>query len=204
MISKNFIRAVEKTALEAKDKSNLLLVFGEIKPALVIDLTINRKIKGKDYPYLSKTDTEEIIKVIKASGLSHQIRDKQIVVSEFETKNPLGEKTKVSTETIEILAANSTKKLRALEKCWWSDDDVMIGRALGYPETAIQAFVGGRAALDIETLPKKVKDGDAILFLSPKLSCDHWQEELAEGRKRATYIKEVSPIIYRQMLKYKK
>jgi len=86
-----------------------------------------------------------------------------------------------------------------------TENDREIGLTLGYPETAVEAFVSGDE-LDYRELPKEeirklTKEGTSK-FLDFHLSKDHWQEELNLVKRQQALIKEKFPNLYKEIIEY--
>jgi len=86
-----------------------------------------------------------------------------------------------------------------LERALKSNSDEMVGKAFGFPPTAIEAFVGKREVLDRQSLPLDIQHSDGVLFSSPTLSRDNWQEEIKRGQLYGEFIKKISPKLYGKM-----
>ena len=80
------------------------------------------------------------------------------------------------------------------------DFDKAIGMVLGFPETAIEAFIGERRALSRKKLPDDVRKSESVRFCDFMLSEDNWQEEIKQGQRYADFIKKVSPKIYQEFM----
>lgn len=79
------------------------------------------------------------------------------------------------------------------------------GRALGYPDTAVEAFIkyqqgDTNAALDAKNIPQ-LEGNDIVKFIGFRLSSDQWREEVAEIQKQVAMLKEHAPQLYQQILK---
>lgn len=99
-----------------------------------------------------------------------------------------------------ILIGRTQKDLDFLIEAQKSKDSELLGKAYGFPPTAVEAWVGKRKKLNVKKLPKEVRESEAILFSSPTLSVDNWQKEIEQGQRDADYIKGISPFIYREWI----
>ncbi len=75
-----------------------------------------------------------------------------------------------------------------------------LGKALGYPETAIAADAT-RTALPIADYPAELKNDPALAFAVFAFSRDHWRKELDFVREQANFIKKEDPQLYNTMVK---
>ena len=74
------------------------------------------------------------------------------------------------------------------------------GLALGYPKTAISAFIN-KEVIEIKDLPKQIRESKEIKFLNFRLSKKHWRKEFKFVQKRANTIKKLSPKLYAKITK---
>jgi hypothetical protein len=202
--SKEFIEAVEKSKLDANDKANLLLVKAGLKPAAEIELMISLKTDDDTQTYLTEDEVQKSIALIENSGLSHKIGERKFVKGSYTIREEPGKpETKKPTvgESIPTFVAGSQEKLDALSEIWDTEDEEAIGKALGIPKSAVEAFTGKREAINLYELPDDIQNKEAAVFLTPTLSKENWREEMKEGTKRAAFIKRICPSIYKELIK---
>lgn len=202
-INPELARKVEKSKMEVDDKINLLLTKGGLKPASVIELPVWLETKEKKREFLSESDIKEILDLIKESGLEFNIGKKEIIKGSYRTEEEPDLEKFSRAERIEIMIAGSKDNMKLLKKCWGTEDHEAIGKALGFPQTAVEAFIDKRESFLLDDMPKEIQESDGVLFLTPNLSKDNWQEEIKEGEKRAEFIKKISPKIYEERKKIK-
>ena len=194
-----FIRNLEELPLTADDKMNLLLTKAGLKPASEINLIIKSWYEGGITEHMTDREVQETIDIIKESGLLFQLGEKIIEKESYQTeKEPSTEKF-YEREQMKVLISRSKENLDFLIEALKTKSDELLGKAFGFPQTAIEAFVDKREKLDIGALPKEVRESDAVLFSSPIISKDNWQEEIKQGQIYADFIKKVSPKIYKEM-----
>lgn len=203
-ISPEFVKKIEDSKLTVDDKVNLILTKAGFKPATELFLTIKNWDGEKVFEHMSEDDVKKIIEIVKESGLPNAIGGRKIVAQQFEM---LDGTTRFSTfDQMHILIGRSEEELEALKAAFprgeyeEAEDPEAFGKALGYPPTAVEAFVGKRERIDIKSLPKEVQESDAMLFSSPTLSADNWQEEIRQGKRNADFIRSLSPKIYEEMV----
>jgi hypothetical protein len=202
-LSRQFIEAVEKSKMDANDKTNLLLIKAGLKPAAEIELLISRKTGDDTQVYLAENELQEAIDLIKKSGLAFKIEERKFVkeIRTFREGPGEPEITKLSTgESIQAFVAGSQEKLDALTKVWNTQDEEAIGLALGIPQSAIESYVGKRNAINLYDLPEDIQNKETAAFLTPTLSKDNQQEEIREGKKRADFIKKICPNLYKELV----
>ncbi len=203
-ISPEFLKNVERSKLTVDDKVNFLLTKGGLKPASEITLVIKSWYKGEINEHMNEKDVEETLTIIKESNLPFQIEERKVVKEKYyDMKEPDIEKV-YEREQINILVGHSKEDLDFLIEARQTKNDELLGKAFGFSPTAIEAFVGKRKKLDINSLPREIQESDALLFSSPTLSEDNWQEEVKQGQLYADFIKDLNPNIYREVLAIKR
>lgn len=70
-----------------------------------------------------------------------------------------------------------------------------LGKALGYPETAIEAD-SSMSTLPISEYPQELLNDPAWRFCVFGLSRDHWKDEMDFVREQANFIKQEDPELY--------
>lgn len=211
-LSPKFIKEVEKSKLAIDDKVNLLLTTAGLKPASEINLFIKEEDIGKSLTQrMSEEEIKQAISAIEKSGVLFKLGERKIDEYEYEEmEDPgkfTGKKGRRKTEYISILVGHNEENLHKLEKALQGaeklgkTDPEKFGLALGFPPTAVEAFVGKREPINIVDLPREVWESDAALFSTPTLSKDNWKEELKTGQARSDFIKSTSPAIYEEMAK---
>jgi len=198
-IDPELVEKLEKSKLKIDDKVNLLLTKAGLKPAS--EITLDAKIEDEEgiRELISEEEVQKAVEAIKQADLPCVIGEKETVEEEYEIEIQPGVKRTRKRERLNILVGRTQEDLNALLEAEKSGDDEQIGKAFGFPATAIEAFVGKRKKLDISKLPKEIRESDALLFSSPTLSEDNWQEEVKQGQKYADFIRKQSPKIYNEM-----
>jgi hypothetical protein len=203
-ISPDLVRALEEADFNIDDKVNLLLTKAGLKPASEISFFI-KSYEGKEVTkHMTEGDVKRDLWLIKEFGLVTKENDRKIVEEKYKTKD--GEIKTYKRAEMHVLVAKNKEDLEFLINAIQSNDDELLGRAYGFPPTAIEAWVGKgkRKRLRVNDLPEAIQQSDAMLFSSPILSADNWQEEIKYGKKCADYIRKLSPTIYRDMLEMMK
>lgn len=199
-INPELVEAVEGSKIDIGDKVNLLLVGAGMKPASNFELLV----RSGENVFLGKGDLEKIKSIMNESGLVFEVH---------EIENDIESKMQIlfgrSREELERLAeiVKNLPNPKQVESGEYSKDQMREiylaqGAAYGYPQSAIEAFVGkgGGERLNVGDLPAEIRESDAFIFSVFALSKDNWQEEIKQGKAWADYIKSVSPGIYREMM----
>lgn len=188
---------IEKSPLESWGKRDLILVVLDEKPAAWLSL---------EHRFYKEEALEEKPKILerlsKEKIATKKVLDKLGLVYEDEAFEE--EEQKTYNIGYHFSISKDPEKLARLTK---ARDDREIGLSLGYPRTAVDAYVNG-TLLDYEELRKSLpqerlqalqKEG-VFKFLDFHPSKDHWQEELEIARKRLALIKEKSQKIYQEII----
>jgi len=191
------VREVEGLKISEHDKVAVLLTIGGLKPASKIEILHD----GDTAP-----EVRETVSFAQKAGLKFEVKDRK-----FSPKRGLG-----SMGLTSILISGNQDVLKSLSQAedhlaeWAESDkriladrrnaDGAVGKALGFPRTAIEAFVGKRKVLDPKELPVEFRKSEARRFCGFSLSEDNWQEEIKQGQTYADFIRRVSPIIYQEYI----
>lgn len=114
---------------------------------------------------------------------------------------------------ISLSVANKEEDLKRLQEAFKFRDNArteddkkkqreLFGVAFGFPQSAIEAMNNPEKRMKLSDLPKWARESDGIMFFSPTLSRDNWQEEIRIGEERAAFIKRVSPDLYQEILNH--
>ena len=211
-LSPEFVKEVEKSKLEIDDKVNLLLTAAGLKPASEIGLFIKEEnIEKFSTQRISEQEVKQPISAIEKSGIPFKLGERKIDEYEYEEMETpgkfTGKKGRRKIECISVLVGRNEEDLFKLEsvlreaKKSGKTDPEKFGLALGFPPTAVEAFVGKKESINVVDSPREIWESDAAFFSTPTLSKDNWQEELKQGQARADFIKSASPAIYEKMVK---
>jgi len=198
-ITPELIKNIEESKLSSDDKVNLILTKAGLKPTSEILLVIKSEYENETTEHMSEEDIQKAINIIKESHLPFQLKEKEITKESYRTKKEPEIEKFYQREQMKILIGRSKDDLNFLIKALESKSDELLGKAFGFPATAIEAYTGKREKLDFSTLPKEIRESDAVLFSSPTLSRDNWQEEIKQGQQYADFLKNISTRIYEEM-----
>jgi len=192
------VEQIEKAKITVDDKINLLLTMGGLKPASKILLVIKTLDDEGLTEHMSEGDVQEALNIIQESGLSYRFEKRENIKEPYRTKKEPNIQRFYKREQTGILLGRTSEELEFLENALKSKSDEMLGKAFGFPSTAVDAFVGKRKALNRQSLPLDIKSSDGILFSSPTLSQDNWREEIKCGQRYGEFIKKISPNLYEE------
>ncbi|PIP17311.1 MAG: hypothetical protein COX44_00585 [Candidatus Portnoybacteria bacterium CG23_combo_of_CG06-09_8_20_14_all_37_13] len=193
------LERIEKSKIEIDDKINLMLTKGDLKPASETLLVIKTWHEDGLTEHMSEEDVQESLSVIRALGLPYRLGERKTVEEPYSTEDEPDRQKFFRRDQMNILIGRTSEDLEFLERALKSNSDEMVGKAFGFPPTAIEAFVGKREVLDRQSLPLDIQHSDGVLFSSPTLSRDNWQEEIKRGQLYGEFIKKISPKLYGKM-----
>ena len=203
-IDPEIVEKVEALNLDWNEKGELLLVEGGIKPATFISFDIRIWQEGEE-PSILKTeeDVKNFFETIGQMNVLSQPIPREIKVEEQGQKNrheKKWRKIKVFHDHTGVYIGSTRENLNRLVEAITSGDHELIGKALGYPPTAVEAFMGKRTRLDLKKISKEILLGDGMTFLTPTLSRDNWQNEIKTGEEYAQFLKKEAPEIYKLIM----
>jgi len=168
------------------EKINLVLVMSGVKKATEVTVFGQSVHDGEEFDDENILLNQEIDKVrdlLTELGLDFE-------VSEPGIQEALNEKEMLC----DIYVARDKKSLEDIVKAVKNGFVEERGLALGYPQTAVEAYVGKRDKLDIiQNLPQEVKDSKSYLLLKFVPSKDSWQEEIKTAEIWAKALEANSP-----------
>ncbi len=88
----------------------------------------------------------------------------------------------------------------ALARAHNENNDREFGLLVGYPITAVDAFLGNQPRIEHEDLPKEIQSSEYFHFLEFVLSKDHWQEEIETVKRQAEIVQKVAPAFYQNII----
>jgi len=190
----NAIKQLEKVpGMLAQDKASALLVYKGLKPTALV-IVEGDTFKDVHAPVRVATETIRSIETIFSElALKH--------TKTVEVMNAQGDSF---VEVVRFFIAPDQSSANTLKLLF---DDVSahhaeIGRLLGYPETAVEAFLTPNM-LDQEDVPESTQEVSRLNMhlLGHRLSKEHWRDEVQYLERCGEYIKSVSPLIYNEITK---
>jgi hypothetical protein len=102
----------------------------------------------------------------------------------------------------DVFIARKISNARELADAVERKDDDSIGRLLGFPESAVIAYVA-KDTIPLDQRPSFTNDisHEEMKFLNHMVSKDNWQKEISYLPIFASDIKRISPAIYKQCIK---
>lgn len=192
-VSREIVEAIEKSAFALPDKVNILLVKAGVRPASWLTLYTHEEYVSGTKIDLAEEEIEESRELLKRL---FPFEERKPVVDEGKTDD---EKI-LKYEHVDFMIGSTKENVERLSSAVYKNDEREIGLALGYCETAVDAYCGEGEVLDISKLPMEIQMGEAMEYNPGVLSVEHWQEELEQYQKWADCIRMNSSNLYNQMI----
>ncbi len=179
----------------AHDKASVLLVHGNLKPSALVVLEGESFESMKEPVLVSPSSVATLKEIFTSFGIEY------VYTSEIMDSLREGSYVEVLRFFIAKDIATAQKLKELFDDVATSDSTVhrQIGNLLGYPTTAVDAFLT-TTMLDLEAHPvstHKVNTRDMRL-LGHRLSKENWQEEVSYLNDWGSYLRSQSPSIYEQ------
>lgn len=198
-MSPETIEKLENSELRPFDKISIILARGGFKKATDIEFETDGWKNGEDEKHLDDNLLEEFDNFLIEAGLNFE-KTKNIEKARYTYPN----EEKRNVERASYIYGRSKEDIQKLKKAMEENDEDIMGKMFGFPQTAIDAFKKGEIINDND-LPKEIREQDYFKFATSfKMSKDHWREELDYIKKWADFVKETSPKIYEEYLEMMK
>lgn len=193
-IPRETVEAVEKSNFMPLDKANILLTEAGLKPASLVSLFTYNEFPNGQKREFAREDVERDRALL--GKMLPCKREKEINI------DATYEGGRFVAKGDSFLIATTQENLDRLSSAIDKKDDREMGLALGFCETAVDAYCSGdkEKLLDESTLPLEDRLTEAMAFNPGRLSKDHWFEELQQYQKWADYVRVISPVIYIQTM----
>lgn len=198
-LSPEALAGIENMRAPANVKVEYLLLALGAKPAVWQDIQTPAYMDTWQYeppPTMPDDIVEEHLQVARNAGIA-VIQGSQNTVTKIGGKH---------ATALELFLGSSQENAERLRDAALADspddrsptDDRSLGIALGYPETAVDAYTNQRPTISPNQVPGIAPEVAA--FAGFMLSGEHYQEELETARRWAEAVKTVSPKIYNERL----
>ena len=211
------VKALEQLPVNPHLKKELLLIQMGLKPATDREFRSPAAPEGQQIESLKPEDIAECATLtgyLDRAGLKYHIEDKVVGVWHDQLHGREGEqyqRDNPDRDFDELLKHDRYEQRRtvaigrdddaigAMEEANRTRDPVLLGRAYGFPETAIAAFNAQEDLIGLEELKELVPDPALRAFI-PRLSRNHWREELAQGQRDLEAVRQISPVILEELM----
>lgn len=182
------VRLIENMNLDLDDRIEVLLLYGEVKSATILfaedrsNYDPERKLFTLDYSI-----AEAISRYMKKINLASDIGAKKQVPHEDEED--------IMVEVIPVYVGKNRDIVSRVRRAYELYDEEELGICFGYPQTAVDAFMGRR-----NQFPGDIEDNTLLgYFAQFLLSRDFFQDELETSRKWLSIVEKLSPRMLREL-----
>lgn len=214
--TKKKIEMIENMPINPFERVELILIRAAFRMATTIELTSHTwKIEDGNPKRIDRGKLKIIEESLKGAGYVFKTSDPEIeeIVSikediPEEEIRPEHESIAEKRERITIRIAEDQKSLDKYLEIIKSGSDEQMGKACGFPKSAIKAYLesddDNSRIVGRKDLPEGIRKQEWSLFASFMMSRDKWREELEIVKKWAKAIDRISPKIYREYVEYMK
>jgi len=187
------IKSIERSPFPLTDRLNLVLAYAQQKPTTLVSVYsfVNPKTRVSN---LSEKTIRQAKKSITMAGLAYHANERETI----RCRNWNGGGTH-DVDLVEMIAGKDSRTVDAAMQAYEEGNERAMGRYLGFPETAIQAYLGERQPFMGVIAPA---NHPIDMFTGFVFSRDHWKEEFCDTSVRwHDTVKRLSPALYREAIK---
>lgn len=176
------------------DKASVLLVQAKLKPSALIVMEGDTFSDTKHPKHVDPKLLVTMDAIFTELGI-HYVKTTEVMDAI---------KSGIYVEVLRFFIAPEPTTAKTLKSLFddTSNNHTSIGLLLGYPKTAVEAFLTPNMLDQAET-PETTDDVSKfrMRLLGHRLSKDHWGEEVKYLQPSGEYIKSISPYIYNKLTK---
>jgi hypothetical protein len=188
------VKLIENSNLKLDEKIEILLIYANQKPATTIDLDNFNEFFLNEESYKTK-DLKPIQNLLCKINLFHIIEPQEWAINEYMMPN--GNIIQFPTNFQTLYISKNPEFTKRLLKASKIGDEKEIGRMYGFPETAIQAYLGERRPF----IGKTHYNNPLDFFTGFVFSQKYFKEELESTSKRwHDTIKKLSPKMHQEII----
>ena len=177
---------LEEFEIPAPGKLDLFMVQIGVKPATELSYQTDwHEPGGIDPDVEGREKLAKIIMYLDKSGLPYSVKSTR--------------SGKAQTSIVYI--GRNQEDLRRIIEADNPMDEAKYGRAVGYPDTAVEGYINNDM-LSEEEFNRLVPQLELNVFTGMRLSREHWREELDVVKARLDAVKRTSPIILGQYIEH--
>lgn len=196
---KKAIRALEnEKEIKPIQKALILMTADGKKPATWQQIVSEKWFEGDEPIQITAARWHRLKHIFDGLGLVYVIRTRLDDTSFVQPKDG----THQWIELADIFLSSDMAHANKLAKAVSLNDHGQIGTLLGFPPSAVEAFVSKKTLpIDKRPLFTENVDRNAMSFLNHMVSKDNWEEEISYLPAFSKRVKELSDKIYRGCLK---
>jgi len=182
------VEAIEDAPLDPHAQGSLLLVYLGLRPGTFFPLYSFSWREGDEPKLICDDELAHVTEMLDQTGLAYSYMRKTL---ESHRQESLGRLRLV--ERIDFVVGANEKCRKRIMSAWEPNDDMKLGLALGFPPTAVKAYVINKSRSD---LPKKFRKMPSARFAGFAFSQNNWNEELKVTAGWAKAVRKTSPLLY--------
>jgi hypothetical protein len=176
------------TILPDSELLQVVLVHLDLKPAAVITVPVWEPLADLDQSF--RSELQQLTAIFRQMGIFYEKKTHQVLTEEA---GDLPEEI--------FYISKSPQHTVKLRDAFGRGNEQLRAELLGYPQTAIEAFMKGESA-SIDNLEINDQPEEPFLYFRP--SQNHWQEELATLRPKIATVKTLMPRLYERLMHRRK
>jgi len=190
------VKLIENTSFSIDQKVDILLVYAGVKPATLIDLVQDEYWSEQRVDTAEQNEEliESALKLFNKLKLKSRSLDFELFpyIVKTETEN----NGIYYKERTPLIISRSEEIVNRFEKAIRLDDQREIGRCFGYPETAIQAYLGERDAFIGDFYEHNCVEEFFTGFIFSK---EYYLDEIKTSKRWHDLVKKLSKKIYKEI-----
>lgn len=190
------LELLEDLPLDPYDKWYVFLNYIGLKSGTWATLSSEVWREGDEPKHVSSETISTVTKSLTELGLLYQYTKR---VTHLGLMQPDNERTRYN-ELCDVFIARDQPTLNTLTKSidlqTFKHNHLKLGAALGYPQTAVEAFLDPNTKCFTDDLDAKTQLSEAAQFANFTLSKKHWKDELAIVQNWINQTKKIAPVIW--------
>lgn len=170
------------------DKGDILLAAAGLKPTVFTHLFTEKYVTTETILMVEPTLIENLKDILHTLGLHFETSERVLIQDEEQH---------IASHVVDFFIGRTKQSVHELHQAIKDWGEERIGLILGYPETAVKAYISGDL-LPMDKHPKSTEDvSEAHMnMLAHRLSKAQWKDEVKYLEAYGKALKSLSPTIY--------
>lgn len=175
------------------EKADILLTAAGLRPTTMSHLHSEKYTSDEMILRVDPDEIRILENILRALKLSFHTRRRVI---------DQGHEKPTFHEVVDFFIAKSDELARALKQAVLDWDEKLIGLTLGYPRTAVEAYIDEDLLLDMNKHPVSTPEVSEqnMHLLAHRLSSNSWRDEVKYIENSGEVLKKLSPVIYDKLM----